>query len=265
MNRRRADVVAAVFVSAVVLFGLLLSWNAYQRQRAFEEAMGSMGSMMGGSGMMGSSGVYSGTDPLVYLFGTLVVGAVLIVGYGYLRSDIVERTAGAAGTGRPSSDGGIGVATAGSTPGPGPDRSVGSDGADSTGPEQDAFPHDGTNETDEGGMAAEGAAEEMTDTDQPESEVAKRGSQSVESELQTSIATKRLLDVLPEDERRILEPVLDSPGLTQIALRDRSDFSKSKVSQTVSDLEKRGLLYRERQGRTYRVYPSDDLGSDSEE
>jgi uncharacterized membrane protein len=69
----------------------------------------------------------------------------------------------------------------------------------------------------------------------------------------------RVLDLLPEDERRILDPVLSSPGITQVELRDRSDFSKSKVSQTVSGLEKRGLLYRERQGRTYRIYPSDDL------
>ncbi|MEF8799601.1 MAG: MarR family transcriptional regulator [Halolamina sp.] len=69
----------------------------------------------------------------------------------------------------------------------------------------------------------------------------------------------RVLDPLPDDERRVLEPVLSSPGITQIELRDRSDFSKSKVSQTVSELEKRGLLYRERQGRTYRIYPSDDL------
>ncbi|SDR31750.1 helix-turn-helix transcriptional regulator [Natronobacterium texcoconense] len=70
-----------------------------------------------------------------------------------------------------------------------------------------------------------------------------------------------VLTVLPEDERRVLEPVLESPGLTQIELRDRADFSKSKVSQTVTELEKRGLLYREKQGRTYRVYPSDDLES----
>jgi DNA-binding transcriptional ArsR family regulator len=69
----------------------------------------------------------------------------------------------------------------------------------------------------------------------------------------------RVLDLLPEDERRVLEPVISSPGITQIELRDRSDFSKSKVSQTVSALEKRGLLYRERQGRTYRIYPSDEL------
>ena len=69
----------------------------------------------------------------------------------------------------------------------------------------------------------------------------------------------RVLDLLPDDERRVLQPVLNSPGITQIELRDRSEFSKSKVSQTVSSLEDRGLLYRERQGRTYRVYPSDDL------
>ncbi len=75
----------------------------------------------------------------------------------------------------------------------------------------------------------------------------------------TRDAAQRVLDLLPDDERRILEPVLASPGLTQIELRDRADFSKSKVSQTVSDLEKRGLLYREAQGRTFRVYPSDAL------
>ncbi|MBS3761594.1 MAG: MarR family transcriptional regulator, partial [Halodesulfurarchaeum sp.] len=39
-----------------------------------------------------------------------------------------------------------------------------------------------------------------------------------------------LLQYLPEDERRVLEPVIDSPGVTQIEVRDRSDFSKSKVS-----------------------------------
>jgi uncharacterized membrane protein len=75
----------------------------------------------------------------------------------------------------------------------------------------------------------------------------------------TTSPTASVLDLLPEDERRILEPVLASAGLTQIELRDRSDFSKAKVSQTVTDLEKRGLLYREQQGRTYRIYPDESL------
>lgn len=82
---------------------------------------------------------------------------------------------------------------------------------------------------------------------------------------QTAKTERPILDFLPDDERRILQPVLSSPGLTQIELRDRSDFSKSKVSQTVTDLEKRGLLYREPQGRTYRVYPSDELKQNKRE
>lgn len=86
-----------------------------------------------------------------------------------------------------------------------------------------------------------------------------RSSRSEETMGSASDASQRVLDLLPDDERRILKPVLESPGVTQIELRDRSEFSKSKVSQTVSDLEKRGLLYRESQGRTFRVYPSDEL------
>lgn len=82
---------------------------------------------------------------------------------------------------------------------------------------------------------------------------------SVETQQSEPGVRRQLLDVLPDDERRILDPVIESPGLTQIEIRDRSDFSKSKVSQTITDLEKRGLLYRESQGRTYRVYPVEDL------
>lgn len=67
------------------------------------------------------------------------------------------------------------------------------------------------------------------------------------------------LTVLPEDEQRVIEPILASPGLTQVELRGRSGFSKAKVSQTISALEDRGLIYREKQGRTYRVYPGELL------
>ena len=72
-------------------------------------------------------------------------------------------------------------------------------------------------------------------------------------------SSSTVLDMLPDDECRVLSPVIDSPGITQIALRDRSNFSKAKVSQTVSTLEKRGLIYREQQGRTYRIYPTPTL------
>jgi len=101
----------------------------------------------------------------------------------------------------------------------------------------------------------------LTGPDHPErTDSPEETTQTAEDINPASQPRARVLDILPEDERRILEPVCASPGITQIELRDRSDFSKSKVSQTVSALEKRGLLYRERQGRTYRLYPSDDLG-----
>lgn len=66
--------------------------------------------------------------------------------------------------------------------------------------------------------------------------------------------------ILPEDERRILELILDAPGVTQVEVVDRSGFSDAKVSQTLKAMRERGLVYREPQGRTYRLYPGSVLG-----
>lgn len=63
------------------------------------------------------------------------------------------------------------------------------------------------------------------------------------------------LEILPEAERRVLEPVLETPGITQVEVVARSDYSDAKVSQTLKALRGRGLVYREPQGRTYRLYP----------
>jgi DNA-binding transcriptional ArsR family regulator len=115
--------------------------------------------------------------------------------------------------------------------------------------------------------SADGGTEPAAPVDPPAQSLADppdQRSPTAQSETPEANPRERVLDLLPDDERRVLEPVLDSPGITQIELRDRSDFSKSKVSQTVSELEERGLLYRERQGRTYRIFPSDDLHEPSE-
>ncbi|MEF8775670.1 MAG: MarR family transcriptional regulator [Haloarculaceae archaeon] len=115
----------------------------------------------------------------------------------------------------------------------------------------------------EGGRYSEPSSQaepaDATPTATPGSEPTEGGDRPIGSLNPEAQPRARVLDLLPDDERRVLEPVLSSPGITQIELRDRSDFSKSKVSQTVTALEERGLLYRERQGRTYRIYPSDDL------
>jgi len=191
MNRRRADTVAGALVAAVLIVGGVLTWQAYQQQQAFEQ----MGSMMGAS-----MGAVHGTNPLLYVLGTLLVSAVVGGGYLLVRDEFTS-----------------------------------------------------TEETDRSqtGMANQTDSESIESQD---GSIRSEGQINPESQPQA-----RVLDLLPDDERRILEPILSSPGITQIELRDRSNFSKSKVSQTVSALEQRGLLYRERQGRTYRIYPSDDL------
>jgi len=191
MNQRRADAVVGLIVAVVIIVGGVLTWQAYQQQQAFEQ----MGSMMGTS----MSAVH-GTNPLLYVLGTLLVSAVVGGGYLMARDELTS----------------TGVT----------DRSQ---------PEM-------ANPTDSESIESQDGTGQSEEKINPESQ-----------------PQARVLDLLPDDERRILEPVLSSPGITQIELRDRSNFSKSKVSQTVSALEKRGLLYRERQGRTYRIYPGDDL------
>ncbi|WP_436927636.1 helix-turn-helix transcriptional regulator [Halosimplex amylolyticum] len=192
MNRRRTDAAVGLIVGIALLVGSVLSWQAYQQQRAIDEMIGSI---------MGSSmRSVHGTNPLWYVLGTVVVSVLIGGGYLVVREDL---------------------STSASS------RRLYEDTAGVTSDESDDLP---------------------VDIEHPDD-----GVDPVKQ------SRSRALDLLPEDERRVLEPVLTSPGITQIELRDRSDFSKSKVSQTVSALEKRGLLSRERQGRTYRVYPSEEI------
>lgn len=101
-------------------------------------------------------------------------------------------------------------------------------------------------------------ASEQLDDEMPGRHATDSSSESMDTDRSS------VLEILPQDEQRVVEPVLTSPGITQQALRDRADFSKAKISQTVTDLEKRGLLYREPYGRTYRVYPDESLPGASE-
>ncbi len=215
MKRRQADLGAGLLIGAVLVVGLLFTWDAYAQQQALD---GQTGGMMGGDGMMGSM-MYTGPDPLWYLLGTLVLAGVLGGSYLLLRSAVQFDDDPAATPAAPAAE------------------------PESTGPATDRTSAATSESTP---TDTESTASKPTDTDSAES-------------TPTGGSRPEILDVLPDDERRVLEPVLESPGLTQIALRDRSGFSKSKVSQTASELEKRGLIYREKQGRTYRIYPSEDL------
>ncbi len=60
---------------------------------------------------------------------------------------------------------------------------------------------------------------------------------------------------LSEDERLLLEEVRKvSGGITQDSLRFRLDWSKAKVSALLVNLDRMGLVQRERMGKTYKVH-----------
>ncbi|RDI71966.1 helix-turn-helix transcriptional regulator [Halopelagius longus] len=192
---KTVDRLVGLLVVGLLLYGSYGWWRATQRARATDGMMGQMMSTM------------PGTDPIWYLFGTLVAVGVVLGVYVGSREQLANMFATSTSAGASEDD---------------RDK-------------EDASPSDRSPER----PSAESVGESSMD-----SSLSERNS---------------VLSVLPEDERRVVEPILESPGLTQVELRGRSDFSKAKVSQTVSELEDRGLIYREKQGRTYRVYPGELL------
>jgi hypothetical protein len=76
-------------------------------------------------------------------------------------------------------------------------------------------------------------------------------------------ALKRNLAILEhalnEDETLLLRLIASSSGITQDSLRFRTGFSKSKVSALLLGMEKNGIIYREKLGRTYKVTIADWL------
>ena len=71
-----------------------------------------------------------------------------------------------------------------------------------------------------------------------------------EPEHQLEIIKKALSD----DERLIIEEVERSGEITQDSLRFRLDWSKAKVSTVLSNLDRMGVIQRERMGKTYKVF-----------
>lgn len=65
-----------------------------------------------------------------------------------------------------------------------------------------------------------------------------------------------VLGVVPEAESAVLKPVLEAPGISQPEVVHRSGYSKATVSQVLTALERRGLVYRVKEGKVFRVYPS---------
>jgi len=63
-----------------------------------------------------------------------------------------------------------------------------------------------------------------------------------------------VLKILDENEQKVLKAVKEKEGILQSALRFRTNLSKAKISQIVTNFERKGLVKREMQGKTYAIY-----------
>ena len=64
---------------------------------------------------------------------------------------------------------------------------------------------------------------------------------------------------LSADEKKLIKEIERTGTITQDSLRARLGWSKAKVSTTLTRLDKMNLIQRERQGKTYKVFLSEDL------
>lgn len=68
-----------------------------------------------------------------------------------------------------------------------------------------------------------------------------------------------VLKAMDESEKKVLKAIKEQDGITQSTLKFRTDLSKAKVSQILTDFEKKHLVKREAKGKTYAVYLAENF------
>jgi len=63
-----------------------------------------------------------------------------------------------------------------------------------------------------------------------------------------------VLKAMDDSEKKVIKAIKEQEGITQSTLKYRTDLSKAKVSQILTDFEKKNLVKREAKGKTYSVY-----------
>ena len=68
-----------------------------------------------------------------------------------------------------------------------------------------------------------------------------------------------ILKAMDDNEKKVLKAIKEQEGITQSTLKFRTDLSKAKVSQILTDFEKKHLVKREIKGKTYAVYLTENF------
>ena len=68
-----------------------------------------------------------------------------------------------------------------------------------------------------------------------------------------------VLKGMDENEKKVLKAIKEQTGITQSTLKFRTDLSKAKISQVLTDFEKKDLVRREEKGKTFELYLTDNF------
>ena len=83
--------------------------------------------------------------------------------------------------------------------------------------------------------------------------------QNFNENIKTDDKFSLILRPLDENERKVLIAIKGQKGITQSTLRYRADLSKAKVSQILSDFERKDLIERKAKGKTYSVFLNENF------
>lgn len=70
---------------------------------------------------------------------------------------------------------------------------------------------------------------------------------------------EKLIHFLKEDEARVIEIVKSMPGINQKKIAELTNYSKSKISKLIAELERREIVRTEKIGRKVKVYLREDF------
>ena len=68
-----------------------------------------------------------------------------------------------------------------------------------------------------------------------------------------------VLKAMDDNEKKVLKAIREQDGITQSTLKFRTDLSKAKVSQILTDFERKHLVKRELKGKTYAVHITENF------
>ena len=68
-----------------------------------------------------------------------------------------------------------------------------------------------------------------------------------------------MLRPLDDNQKKVMLAIKEQEGITQSTLRFRTNLSKAKVSQILTDFERKNLVERKAKGKTYSVFLTDNF------